>query len=63
MPQKIIDLLNKAVEAGNADSFRQGNLICLPAKGTLIIAGDIHGHRRNFERIITFADLANNKDR
>lgn len=60
MPQAIIDLLNKGVEASYADKFRQGNLICLPAQGSLIITGDIHGHRRNFERITTFADLQNN---
>ncbi len=63
MPQTIIDLLNKGIEAGNADKFRRGNLIHLPAEGGLIITGDIHGHRRNFERLITFADLANNPDR
>ena len=63
MPQAIIDLLNKGVEANNTDRFRQGNLIRLPADGSLIITGDIHGHRRNFERITTFADLANNPDR
>jgi predicted phosphodiesterase len=63
MPQTIIDLLNKGIEANNADRFRQGNLICLPAEVQLIITGDIHGHRRNFERIVAFADLANNPDR
>jgi predicted phosphodiesterase len=63
MPQPIIDLLNKGAEANNADGFRQGNLICLPAHGSLVVTGDIHGHRRNFERIIAFADLANNPDR
>ena len=60
---KIIDLLNKGVEANGADSFRRGNLICLPADGSLIVAGDIHGHRRNFERLVNFADLADNPDR
>ena len=63
MPQTMIDLLNKGIEAGNADKFRQGNLIHLPADGSLILTGDIHGHRRNFERIVAFADLANNPDR
>ena len=63
MPQTIIDLLNKGIDAGNADKFRRGNLIHLPAEGGLIITGDIHGHRRNFERIVAFADLANNPDR
>ena len=63
MPQTIIDLLNKGAEAGNTDRFRRANLIHLPADGSLIVAGDIHGQRRNFERIVAFADLANNPDR
>jgi len=62
MPQKIIELLNKAIEANNADKFRRGNLIHLPADVKLIATGDIHGHRRNFERIAAFADLENNPD-
>ena len=63
MPQTIIDLLNKGVQANNADKFRRGNLIHLPAAGSLIAGGDIHGHRRNFERIVAFADLASNPQR
>lgn len=63
MPQTIIDLLNRGVEASNADRFRRGNVIYLPADVQLIATGDIHGHRRNFERIVAFADLANNPDR
>jgi hypothetical protein len=63
MPQTIIDLLNKGIEANNADIYRRNNLICLPADGSLILTGDLHGHRRNFERIVAFADLANNPDR
>ena len=63
MPQTIIDLLNKGIEILNADKFRRGNMIHLPAKGSLIISGDIHGHRRNFERIVAFSDLPNNPER
>ena len=63
MPRTIIDLLNKGIEANNTDKFRRGNLIHLPADGSLIITGDLHGHRRNFERIVAFADLADNPDR
>jgi predicted phosphodiesterase len=59
----VIDLLKYAVEANNTDGFRRGNLIILPANGSLVITGDIHGHRRNFEKIVTFADLDNNPDR
>ena len=63
MPQTIIDLLNKGTEANHADKYRRDNLISLPAKGSVIITGDLHGHCRNFERIVAFADLANNPDR
>lgn len=63
MPQTIIDLLGRATEANNADKYRRGNLVRLPAEGSLIVTGDLHGHRRNFERIITYADLENNPDR
>jgi hypothetical protein len=63
MPKTIIDLLKKAGQACNEDKHRRGNLIHLPAEGSLIMTGDIHGHCRNFERIVTFADLANNPDR
>ena len=63
MPQTIIDLLNKGAEANSADRFRHGNLICLPSEGSLVITGDIHGHRRNYEKIVAFADLENNPDR
>jgi len=63
MPQTIVDLLNEGTEANNADKYRRDNLICLPAEGSLILTGDLHGHPRNFERIVAFAELANNPDR
>ena len=63
MPQTIIDLLNKGTEANSEDKFRRGNLIQLPAEGDLIITGDLHGHCRNFERAVAFADLADHPDR
>ena len=63
MDQTIIDLLKRCAEANNADKCRRGNLVRLPAEGSLIITGDLHGHRRNFEKIIAYADLENNPDR
>jgi hypothetical protein len=57
MPKKIIELLNKGLEANRKDKFRRGNVICLPPHGSAVVTGDIHGHRRNFERIAAFADL------
>ena len=63
MPQTIIDLLSAGTEANHADKYRRDNLICLPSDGSLILTGDLHGHCRNFERIVTFADLTDNPDR
>jgi len=63
MPQTIIDLLKAGAKANHNDTFRQGNLIQMPAEGTLIVTGDLHGNRRNFERIIKYADLQNSTQR
>jgi hypothetical protein len=63
MPQTTIDLLNRGIQANQTDKFRRGNLIHVPAKGTLIVSGDLHGHRRNLERLVTYADLARHPDR
>ncbi len=63
MPHTIIELLSKGITANQADRFRRGNLVCLPGQGSLVVGGDIHGHRRNFERLAAYADLANHPDR
>jgi len=62
MPVKTIELLKKGMDANYADKFRKNSLISLPSDGTVIISGDLHGHRRNFERIVAFADLKNQPD-
>ena len=63
MPRTTIDLLNNGIQANHTDRFRRGNLIHLPAKGSLVVSGDIHGHRRNLERLVTFSALAAHPDR
>ncbi len=63
MPQKIIASLTAGKHANLSDKFRRGSLVELPAQGRLIISGDIHGHRRNFEKLVKYADLAANPDR
>jgi len=63
MPRTTIELLNKGIRANQTDRFRRGNLVCLPDHGSLVIGGDIHGHRRNFERLVTHADLAGHPHR
>ena len=62
MPQQAIQLFRKGVENNQKDPFRRGNLICLPSTGRVIVSGDLHGHWRNFEKIVHYADLAHNPD-
>jgi len=63
MPQTIIELLEKAARANAHDNFRHANMIVLPDEGTVVVAGDLHGHRRNFERIVTYAALHSRPNR
>jgi hypothetical protein len=61
--KEIIALLEGAIEANSADSFRRGNVINLPASGEVIMTGDLHGNIRNFEKICRFAQLESNPQR
>ncbi len=63
MAQTAIDLLNRGQKANESDAYRTAGLITLPDTGELVIAGDLHGHRRNFDRICTYADLENHPKR
>ncbi|MHC5118813.1 MAG: metallophosphoesterase [Planctomycetota bacterium] len=60
MPQQNIQLCKEGADLNRSCRFRKGNIVALPEMGKVIVAGDLHGHRRNFERIQKRADLANN---
>jgi len=62
MPQQTIQLYLKGAEANQSDPHRQGNVIYLPDKGRVIVTGDLHGHRRHFEKIADYADLENHPE-
>ncbi|MGA2916563.1 MAG: metallophosphoesterase [Sedimentisphaerales bacterium] len=63
MVKELIKLLHSGAQANQNDRYRRHNLIIMPNTGDLVTAGDIHGHRRNFERIIAYAALDKNPDR
>jgi hypothetical protein len=63
MAADLIELLETGIKANENDRYRQHNLIVPPAEGDLVVGGDIHGHRRNFERIVTYSALDKNPDR
>lgn len=63
MAKEFIKLLEDGIAANQQDKCRKANLVVLPPAGDVVIAGDIHGHRRNFERIVSYANLKKNPDR
>lgn len=63
MAPKVIEILNQGIEANTQCPLRQGNTVTLPSQGSLVISGDLHGHVRNFERIVSFAALDSHPDR
>lgn len=62
MPQESIQRCQAGAELNRSCRYRVGNLIELPPNGRVLVAGDLHGHLRNFERIMKLADLPNRPD-
>lgn len=60
---RVIEAFNIACEENEISPLRNFNLVRLPEEGELWIAGDIHDHRRNFEKFIGLADLDNHPRR
>jgi hypothetical protein len=60
---QVVDSFGIATEENLGEPARHGQLIELPAEGELWIAGDLHDHRRNFDRILEAADLGSNRSR
>ena len=59
----MLEVLNQGINANHEDKFRRKNIILLPLSGELVISGDLHGHQRNLDRIITYSDLENHPER
>ncbi|GJM26234.1 MAG: hypothetical protein DHS20C16_26490 [Phycisphaerae bacterium] len=55
--QQDADTYRAAAQLNRAEDCLQGSTIVLPNYGQLVVTGDIHGHRRNFERIVKYCDL------
>ncbi|MFW6061347.1 MAG: hypothetical protein ACOC93_00915 [Planctomycetota bacterium] len=63
MSHAVADLFRQAADLNEHDPQRHGATVYPPADCDIVLAGDIHGHRRNFTRIIAAADLGNHPNR
>ncbi|HVT79714.1 MAG TPA: metallophosphoesterase [Phycisphaerae bacterium] len=59
----VSHLLNAGARLNQQEPLRNGNIISLPGVGDLVVAGDLHNHHRNFERVQTVANLEKNPQR
>ena len=59
----VVETLGVATEENQVSSLRQQQVVNLPAEGEVWIAGDIHDHRRNFEKFVRKANLPSHPQR
>ena len=52
-----IKTYRRAAELNREDPYLRGSTLVFPNYGQLVVTGDLHGHRRNLERIVTYCDL------
>lgn len=52
-----IDTFRLAAELNLSDPTRQGSLLCFANYGQVVMTGDMHGHRRNFEKLVKYCQL------
>lgn len=59
----VIEAFQTATEENQMYSLRQQQVVTLPAEGDFWITGDIHDHRRNFDKVVKAADLGSHPQR
>lgn len=60
---RVIETLETAAEENQMSSLREQQVVVLPDEGEMWMTGDLHDHRRNYEKLIRAADLRNNPGR
>lgn len=60
---EVIETFGCGTEENQIDSFRSGQVINLPAEAEVWVTGDLHDHRRNLDKLLHVAALADNPQR
>src|SRR5947209_6818584 len=61
--EEVNETFGAATEENLTSAYREQQVVILPGEGEVWIAGDVHDHRRNFEKLVRGADLRNNPQR
>lgn len=61
--EQVSETFQTATEENQLSPLRSQQVINLPSEGEVWMTGDMHDHRRNFEKLFAAADLANNPQR
>jgi hypothetical protein len=59
----VAEVFQTAMEENQLSSLREQQVVNLPDEGEVWVSGDLHDHRRNFEKFFALADLGNNPQR
>jgi len=62
-PDEIVEVFQCAAEENQMSPLRAQQVVHLPTEGEVWIAGDLHDHRRNLEKLLFAIDLVNNPQR
>jgi hypothetical protein len=60
---QVVETFGAAADENRMEPLRQEQVVFLPGEGELWMTGDLHDHRRNFDKLIRAADLGNNPQR
>jgi Calcineurin-like phosphoesterase len=55
--RKAVEIFREAANGNREDPLLRGSLLEFPNYGQLIMTGDLHGHRRNFQKLQRYCDL------
>lgn len=62
-PKQAIETFREAAELNLDDPLRKGSQIVFESYGQVVVTGDLHGHRRNFEKLVRYCALGTSPGR